>query len=674
MRPLNPYDPPAAGPYRLLARLDEDTYTRAYLGAEPGRSPVRVRILRSGHATDSTTRADFLRRVESASGLGGPYVAAVVGSDLDSPVPWAATERPFGPDLAGLVRAHGPLPIAALHSLALATAQGLAALHSAQHAHGTLTPENILLASDRALLADPGLIPPVEVHDTARNVFDPPEGGGAPAGDVFAWAAVLCFAASGVEGPGGLERVPLQLRGVVDACLHENADLRPSAVDLVSMLGGAASAAPWPPELVSVIETSAAAMRSALPAESAAPAPGSRGRFLAFTAGALALTLISGIGAAWGLDLLASPGGNTADNGSAAEEEAGLTDGAACLDGSAFPEPSEPITDLDAMQVEFSPDGDLLAIGSFNHGLTLWDWRAGEEFARPVEELNGIGPLAFIPDSCMIAASSLQENEDQEHRYRLTTIYDLPSGETTDHLGVQPDPRPDGSQEYWSVMDLAFSPEGRLMASSNHTGAGSSTASVQVIDLDSGEPIATLGEGFIPELAFLDETRLALYTRSTIEIWDVESGEVLQTIRNITKLNFAVVPGQNQILFVRNDQLVLHDLDDNTVAATFSLDGYTDGPDEYVNHLGVDPELGLVHFSWSMSTGNPDPENPGTDRRNETYGHLWDLETGENLLADDDGFMPRPVAFHPEAIAAVNQDGNVDLIDPNTLEIIDVIQ
>jgi WD40 repeat protein len=506
------------------------------------------------------------------------------------------------------------------------------------------------------------------------RVFDPPEGGGAPAGDVFAWAAVLCFASSGVEGPGGLDRVPFQLRGVVDACLRENANLRPSAVDLVSMLGGAASAAPWPPDLVSVIETSTAAMRSALPAESAAPAPGSRGRFLAFTAGALSLTLVSGIGAAWGLDLLDSPGGNTADGDSAAEEELGLTDSTACLDGSAFPEPSEPITDLDAMQVEFSPDGDLLAIGSFNHGLTLWDWRAGEEFARPVEELNGIGPMAFVPDSCMIAATSLQENENQESRYRLTTIYDLPSGETTDHLGVQPDPRADGSQEYWSVLDLAFSPEGSLLALSNHVGSRSDQPPVQVVDLESGEPIANLGNGFIAETAFLDETRLAVYTRRTIEIWDVEGGEVLQTIRNVSALNFAVVPDQNQILFVRNDQLILHDLDEDTAVATFSLDEYPEEPNEFINHLAVEPELGLIHLSWTRSLGEPGPDNLGTDRENETHGYLWDIETGENLLADDASFMPRPVAFHPEAIAAVNQDGNVDLINLDTLEIIDVIQ
>ncbi len=679
MLPLHPHDPPAAGPYQLLARLDEDNWTRSYLGAAPGRPPVRIVILRSGQATDPTERAAFTHRVQSAlrlrraCGPGGPHVAAVIDADLDSPVPWAATERPLGPDLAALVRTHGPLPTAALYPLALATAQGLAALHAARHAHGTLTPESALLTGDRALISDPGLIPSKGVHAPEANVFDPPEGGGTPGGDVFSWAAVLCFAASGIGGPGGLSRVPLQLRGVVDACLRSDADLRPSAVDLVNMLGGAASAAPWPPELVSVIEASTTTMRSALSGATTAPAPGSRGRFLAFTAGALSLTLVSGISAVRGLGLLASPAEDTADGGPAAEASTGPTYGANCLDGSAFPEPTEPITDLDAMQVEFSPDGDILAIGSFNHGLTLWNWRAGEEFARPVEELNGYGPMAFVPNSCTVAATSLQEIEAQEHRYRLTTVYDLPSGETTDHLGVQPDPRPDGNQEYWSVTDLAFSPEGRLLASSNRAGAGNSTASVQVVDLESGNTVSTLGSGLVPRMAFLDETRLAAFHRDRIEIWDPESGETLQTIRNVSEFNFAVDPGGNRILFVRDDQLVLHDLDENTGVAAFPLDDYTDEPDAFVNHLGMDPELGLIHLSWTRGLGEPGPGDLGTDRDNETFGYLWDAETGEDLLEDRTDLMPRPVAFHPEVIAAVNQDGDVDLVDPDTLEIVDVI-
>lgn len=597
-------------------------------------------------------------------------MAAVVDADVSSPVPWAATERPLGPDLAESVRTHGPLPTSALHTLALCTAQGLASLHAAQRSHGSLAPEGVLLAHDRALLADPGLIPWNGVRHPERSVFDPSEGGGTPAGDVFAWAAILRFAAGEAPGANGPGRVPLQLRGVVEACLRENPDLRPSSTDLVGMLGGTSAATAWEPGPAAVIERSAALMRGVLPAEPAAPDPRGRGKFLALTSGALALAVLAVTGAFWGYDRLTSQEEDASGSGSARTEEVDQ----GCPDHSGFPRPSEPITDLDAMQVEFSPDGNLLAISSFNHGLTLWDWREGEEFARPVAELNGLGPMGFAPVGCVIAATSLRETEGQEHPYRLTTTYDLHSGETTEHPGAQPSPHPDGTQEYWSVTDLAFSPDGRWMALSNRVGFQGEEAPVEVIDLASGDTISTLGSGSVPELAFLDENRLAIRTRDTIEIRDPESGESLQTIHDVTEDHFAVVPEEDQILFVRNGRLVLHDLDGDTEVATFPIDTYADEPDAAINNLGVDPELGMVHFGWTLWDEEPDLDDLGTDRGSETHGYLWDIETGENLLAEDDGFMSRPVAFHPEAIAAIDQEGNVGLVDPGTLEIMDVIE
>ncbi|MFE1167535.1 hypothetical protein [Nocardiopsis sp. NPDC058789] len=603
---------------------------------------------------DTTTRDTFAQRVRSSFGLRDPHIAAVVDADLDSSVPWAATERPLGPNLSQFVRAHGPLPAAALHGFALATALGLVTLHSAQRAHGTLRPEGIVLTNDRALLADPGLVPATD--DESQDVFDPREGRGTEAGDVFSWAAILCFASSGIEGPDGLDHLPQQLRGVVDACLRENPDLRPSADDLVTMLGG--TVPPWPPELGAAIEEAATAIRVVSTEQAAS---GDRRRFLVFASGILGLTLVASLGAFWGID-------RTTGNTSAPPDLGGDSD---CSAGSAFPEPTGPVTDLDAMQVDFSPDGEVLAVGSFNHGLTLWDWREGEEFARPVEDLNGLGPMSFVPVGCTIAATSLQRGEGQERPYRLTTTYDLPSGEAKDHPGAQPDPHPDGSQKNWSVVDLAFSTDGRRMALSNRVSVQGSEPPVHVVDLDSGGRVAALGQGPVPTLAFLDQTRVAAHTRDSIEIWDTETGETLQSIRNVTEPSFAVTPEENQVLSVRNENVILFDLDSNTEKARFPTGAYADEPEAWINHLGMDSERGLVHFSWGLADEDG-PDNLGTDRENETHGHLWDVETGENLL-EDDGLMTRPVAFHPEVIAAVNQDGDVDLLDPDTLEVIDVI-
>ncbi|WP_017590598.1 hypothetical protein [Nocardiopsis ganjiahuensis] len=670
MLPLHPHDPPAAGRYRLLARLGEDARTRSYLGAAPGRPPARILILRSGQATDPTTRSAFTHRVQSASGLNSAYVAAVVDADLDSPVPWAATERPFGPDLATLVRTHGPLPVGALHPLALATAQGLTTLHTAQRAHDTLTPANILLTADHALLADPGLLPSVEAHDPAGGVFDPPEGGGAPVGDVFSWAAVLCFAASGIEGPEGLDRVPLQLRSVVEACLRENANLRPSAADLVSMLGGTTAAVPWPPELGSVIGVSAAAMRQALPAESAAPSPHGRGRFVGLTAAALALTLVAAVGAVWGYGRLAGPGGQAAADGSTE----GSGPGAGCLDGSGFPEPGEWTGELNADEAAFSPDGDVLALAGLEHGLSLWDWRERELIAAPTD--GRVGKVEFSPVGCtlsLVSAKEFEEDEqDERQHYWVATTFDIPSGQTLEHRGPEPPPRPDGSQDRTSVNITAFSSDGRWLALGTNPGIEvNRDDSIGIVDMETGELVRTFNDmDHSSYLGFLGETRVASSGLDSIIVWDTETGERVQTIRNVSTRAMETLPGENQVVYISGSEVIWHDLEDDSHLGTFLMEDHAEGPfASTIRAMTVDPDRGRVHVAWRYTSDEEDLEARTTFYR----AHLWDVETGEDLLAGNEDPMLLGAAFHPEVIAGIGADGNVNLIDPETLEITDTL-
>ncbi|PDP85802.1 acyl-ACP thioesterase [Glycomyces fuscus] len=280
MLPLHPHDPPSVGPFRLHARLGEDAYARVYLASAPGEGPVAVRVVRSGYAVDPDFRAAFARLVEDAYGLEARFVCRVRDADTEGAVPWAAVDRPPGPGLADLVRARGPLPAGALHGLALALASGLADLHAAGRVHGSLWPEGVVLSSGSALIADPGLEWAVaELRRRAPHPsFAAPEGGASPAADVFAWAGTVSFAASGVEGAPGLPRIPLQLRGLVEACLRRGPELRPSSADLVRMLGGegAAGAVPWPPEVLASVHEAAERQRRALDAagSGAVGAPG----------------------------------------------------------------------------------------------------------------------------------------------------------------------------------------------------------------------------------------------------------------------------------------------------------------------------------------------------------------------------------------------------------------
>lgn len=676
MLPLHPHDPPFVGPYRLLARLGEDVDTRSYWATGPNRPPVRVRIARPERATDPIFRAAFARRMEVSLAVSGPDVARVVDFDPTSPVPWVAAENPPGTDLATFVRTHGPLSVSALHALAVTTARGLASLHSIGHAHTELRPQNVLLDETRALLSSPAASSLDGSNDT-YTALTPPEGQGTPAGDVFSWAAVLCFAVSGTTDPRGVERMPLHLRGVVDSCLQASTRMRPSATDLIEMLGGAASSTSWPPEFGSLITRGADEMRRLIPETPAPRTTDHRKRLLGMAGAALALTLVAGTGITWGYLRL-----NDGDESLGSEEPEtgaeGLITNADCSEESAFPSPSGPIEDLDAMQVEFSPDGRLLAIGSFNHGLTLWDWRKGEEFARPIEELNGIGSMEFAPIGCMVAATSLRDDADQEQDYRVTTTYDLPSGEAMDHLGVQPPPGPDGSLTRRSLWDFSFSTDGAYLAIGNRPDfMEENREAVGIIDMRTGEMSTTLALRSAYNLAFLDESRLAVATGGEISLWDVETGEEVQRIRNVIENRMAVVEGEDQIVLIRDGRIDWLDLEDESTIVSFPLDDYSKADETeqgaWINDLSVDGERGLVHFSWSTRSDDPDPDNLGTDRENQTHGHLWEVESGKDLLDGNETLMTRPVAFLPEVIASVNQDGGVDLIDPETLEVTDVI-
>ena len=91
----------------------------------------------------------------------------------------------------------------------------------------------------------------------------------------------------------------------------------------------------------------------------------------------------------------------------------------------------------------------------------------------------------------------------------------------------------------------------------------------------------------------------------------------------------------------------------------------------------MDPDLGLLQFSWSEPGPDDNFTGPDADVSGRSYdhhGHVWDLRTGQEIDPDD-GVMARPIAFHPEgeAIASINPEGDVEILDPGTLSTVDVL-
>ena len=150
----------------------------------------------------------------------------------------------------------------------------MSAIHSAGVIHRDLKPSNVLLAQDGPRVIDFGISVAAETSPLTRTglligspgYMSPEQVEGrevGPASDIFSLGAVLAFAATG-EAPFGngsaptlayravyrqanLDRVPAEVRGLIDRCLAKDPGQRPTARDLMFAAGAIPPTERWVP-------------------------------------------------------------------------------------------------------------------------------------------------------------------------------------------------------------------------------------------------------------------------------------------------------------------------------------------------------------------------------------------------------------------------------------------
>ncbi|MFI6902058.1 serine/threonine protein kinase [Nonomuraea sp. NPDC050394] len=276
LAPLRPDDPAAVGPYRLAGRLGEGGQGVVYLGQAGNGPPVAVKVLRDGLGGDDR----FAKEIAAARRVEPFCIAQVLDASLgDAPGPgrrhrpgqgvpargygrpYIVTEYVEGPSLHEAGRHAG----ADLQRLAVATATALAAIHEAGVVHRDFKPANVLLGPGGPRVIDFGIARATDAAATATSgivgtpaYMAPEQLAGhdvGPAADVFAWASVIVFAATGTPPFGSdtlpaiinrilhnepqLGDLPRQLRGVVYDCLAKDPAARPPMrAVLLRLLGG----------------------------------------------------------------------------------------------------------------------------------------------------------------------------------------------------------------------------------------------------------------------------------------------------------------------------------------------------------------------------------------------------------------------------------------------------
>ncbi|MFJ5096457.1 PQQ-binding-like beta-propeller repeat protein [Streptomyces sp. NPDC088557] len=263
LSPLTHDDPVAVASYRLLARLGTGGMGTVYLARTPGGRTVALKTVHARLAADPAFRARFRLEADAARIIGARHGAAVVAADPLAGTPWLATEYVLGPPLDDAVALGGPLPEPTVRALGAALAGALAQLHSSDVVHRDLKPSNVLVTAYGPKVIDFGIARAAGDDHLTRTgtaagtpaFMSPEQAGGQehpPAGDVFALAGVLVFAATG-HGPFGtgspadllyrvrhaepdLTGVPESLLPVLTACLAKDPAARPTTAVLADRL------------------------------------------------------------------------------------------------------------------------------------------------------------------------------------------------------------------------------------------------------------------------------------------------------------------------------------------------------------------------------------------------------------------------------------------------------
>jgi hypothetical protein len=288
--PLEHGDPERIGRYRLIGRLGAGGMGQVFFGRSAGGRAVAVKRIHPHLATDASFRERFAREVTAARQVSGAFTAPVIDADPEGDVPWLVTSYVPSLPLDDAVRDHGGLPEHTLRVLATGLAEALIEIHRVGLIHRDLKPGNVLLAEDGPRVIDFGIARATDGTAATQSIIGTPgfmspeqiQGERlTPASDMFAFGAVLVYAAAGI-GPFGegamptmvmrilqhepdVSAVPPSLQRLVAACLAKDARRRPGPGDLLDALGDVPIGASWlPPEVMRGVREQVGKVNAAL--------------------------------------------------------------------------------------------------------------------------------------------------------------------------------------------------------------------------------------------------------------------------------------------------------------------------------------------------------------------------------------------------------------------------
>jgi serine/threonine-protein kinase len=147
------------GPYEPAEVLGEGAAAVVYRAVAADGTEVALKVLRAEVVRDEHARSRLEHEIRAVREIRHPNVVPLLDAGEADGVSYIAFEYVAGSEtLARRLEREGALPAAETVAIALQVASALDAVHAAGIVHRDVKPSNVILAGERALLSDFGLV------------------------------------------------------------------------------------------------------------------------------------------------------------------------------------------------------------------------------------------------------------------------------------------------------------------------------------------------------------------------------------------------------------------------------------------------------------------------------------------------------------------------------------